>query len=372
MRALHFLTWHQGDRLETAPALEIHYYLKDDLHSIDAALLHKCEGEALSAFLYIAERLGFDVVLEATVATEGGYRQIWKFVKNPKNLGVTTVLATTLIGGATVATSLLNTLVTAAVTIWVAPAKPDAALEALQAELLRKSIEEKALEIKAKTLAYEDALEQRSQKKTPQQPQDPAVDSGAPTDRQAEPQPSLQTDLRVVTRRTNFYKSLLPYSRVTGIGYGWIAPGDETLSEHRYVDRREFIDFIRPVEQVEPRIVPDAIIQLVAPVLRDSELKWRGIFEGSSIAFDMKDNDFKAGVLRKGVQFQNGDAITCLLHVKFKVNEVGEKVVAGHEVYTVHQLMRGNEARRALANKKVAEIQEPQAQLSLNLNYNAE
>jgi len=358
--------------LETAPALEIHYYLKDDLHSIDAVLLNKCEAEALSAFLYIADRLGFDVVLEATVGTEGGYRQIWRFVKNPKNLGVTTVLATTLIGGATVATSLLNTLVTAAVTIWVAPAKQDAALEALQAELLRKSIEEKALEIKAKTLAYEDALEQRSQKKPPQEPQDSTSSIAAPADGKPESQPGLQTDLRVVTRRTNFYKLLLPYRRVTGIGYGWLAPGDDTLSEHRYVDRKEFIDFIRPVEQIEPRIVPDALIQIVAPVLRNSDLKWRGIFEGSSIAFDMKDNNFKAGVLQKGLQFQNGDAIACLLHVKYKINEVGERVVAGYEVHTVQKLMRGNEVKQLLAIKKVAEIQEPQAQLLLNLNYNTE
>lgn len=355
--------------METAPALEIHYYLTDNLHSIDAALLHKCEGEALSAFLYIAEQLGFDVILEATVATEGGYRQIWKFVKNPKNLGVTTVLATTLIGGATVATSLLNTLVTAAVAIWVAPAKPNADLEALQAELLRKSIEEKALEIKAKTLAYEEALEQRSQKKTPQESEQANGAGDATQDRRSESQLSLQTDLRVVTRRSNFYKLLLPYRRVTGIGYGWIAPSDETLTEHRYVDRREFIDFIRPIETVEPRTVPDAVIQIVAPVLRDSELKWRGIFEDSSVAFDMKDNDFKSGILKKGVQFQNGDAITCLLHIKYKINEVGEKVIAGYEVQTVHQLVRGNEVKRLLALKKVSEIREPQAQLALNLNY---
>lgn len=338
---------------------------------MDAVLLNKCEAEAQSAFLHIAERLGFDVVLEATTATEGGYRQIWKFVRNPKNLGVTTVLATALIGGGTIATSLLSALVTAAVSIWVAPPKPDPVLEALQAELLRKSIEEKSLEIKAKTLAYEQALEQRS-KQSQQEPPPQPTQGGSP--QQAEQKdatpPSLQTDAKVVTRRTNFYKLLLPYHRVTGIGYGWKANDSEPISEHKYIDRAQFIDFIRPVEEIEPRIINDAVVEIVAPVLRSSEMKWKGIFEGASIAFEMKDSDFKAGVLSKGVQFQSGDPIVCLLHVKYKINEVGERVVARYEAKAVYRFVHGDPQRKVTTIKVSKVALNAQIQMPLKLADN--
>lgn len=136
--------------MQDGQLLEFHYYLADGSHSIDAVRLNKLEGEALDVFLYIAGQLGFDVSLEATTPTEGGYRQVWKFVRNPKNAAVTAILASTVVGGATVATSVLNSLVAVAAQIWVAPAKPDPELENLQRELLRKSIEEKELDIEKK------------------------------------------------------------------------------------------------------------------------------------------------------------------------------------------------------------------------------
>ena len=324
--------------MESPALLELHYYLKDASHSLDAVLLNKCESEALGTFLYIADELGFDVVLEATTATEGGYRQILKFVKNPKNAVVTGVIATSLIGGATVATSLLNTLITAVVAIWVAPVKPNPGLEALQEELLRRSIEEKKLDIKLKELGYKAALAERASKQpTPSQsPQEPdrlnpdTVDPSEPI--------RLQMDLRVITRRSNYFKLLQPYGKVTGLGLGWIPPDSNRIVEQKYIPRSQFIDFIRPIEKIEPKEFPHAVIEIVSPVLKSNDMKWRGTYEGESISFAMKDSGFKDDVWRKGVQFQNGDAIDCFLCIEQKINEIGEQVIAGYEVRVVHRL----------------------------------
>ena len=351
--------------MESPALLELHYYLKDESHSIDALLLNKCESEALGAFLYIADELGFDVVLEATTATEGGYRQILKFVKNPKNAVVTGVIATSLIGGATVATSLLNTLITAVVAIWVAPVKPNPGLEALQEELLRRSIEEKKLDIKLKELGYEAALAERASKQsTPSQsPQE--LDQQDPDEIDPNKPVRLQMDLRVITRRSNYFKLLQSYGKVTGLGLGWIPSDSSRIVEQKYIPISQFIDFIRPIERIEPKEFPNAIIEIVSPVLKSNEMKWRGTYEGDSISFSMKDSDFKEDVWRKGVQFQSGDAIDCFLCIEQKINEVGEQVIAGYEVRVVHRLF--NSARAEGAGSKFKEKAAPD-QLRLDLH----
>ena len=311
--------------------LEFHYYLADGSHSIDALRLNKLEAEAIDVFLYISNQLGYDITLEATTATDGGYRQIWRFVRNPKNVAVTAVIASTLVGGATVASSVINTLIAAAVQIWVAPPKADPELEQLQRELLIKSIQEKGLDITRKRQEAESATKNVPDDST----HVPNSDNQSET---TPPKLPLQLDVRVVARRSNYYRLLLAEQKVTGIGLGWNSLSDNQLHEHKFIPRKEFVTYIVPTEASEPEIVPNAFVEIVAPVIRSTDAKWRGVYLGKAISFAMRDADFKSGILLKGVQFQSGDAIDCILRISYKINEVGDEVVSGYEVIGVTKL----------------------------------
>lgn len=342
--------------------LEFHYYLADGLHSIDAVRLNKLEAEALDVFLYIANRLGYDVTLEATTPTEGGYRQVWKFVRNPKNIAVTTVLASTLVGGAGVAASVLNALIAAAAQIWVAPPKADPELDRLQRELLKRSIEEKELDLARKRRENESAK------------QNTEPEPGAPSPAEADPSNDakghpLQLDVRVVARRSNYYKLMLGDSRIVGLGLSWREGISSEPKEQAYIPRKQFVSYIVPSEAAEQEVVPNAFVEIVAPVIMSTKAKWRGDYLGKSISFAMRDPEFKSSILRKGIQFQSGDAIDCILRISYKINEVGENVISGYEVLGVNKLLNsaeGNTGARRINLKYQSKV--PQRQLLLNFS----
>ena len=311
-----------------AQRLEVHYHLKDDAHSMNAFVRNKSEAEALAAFQYMAEQLGFDVLIESTAYTEGGLREVWKFVPKKDRVALAGLIV-----------SLLGVMVN----IWNAPPKPDKELERAQKELLLLTIQEKKLtnekleqeiRIKAPPAAQAVAAEQPAAKAVPA--------PGAP---RATPEPpekvSLQMDLRVRTRRSNFYKALLPYDRVIGVGFGVIPDGAAEPDSEAFVPRASFRDFILHTDKLPSEIVPNAVIEIVAPVIRAGDIQWKGVWRDEMIGFAMGDKVYKEMVLRREVSFQHGNAIECVLEIEKKLDVTGEAKVTGYTVSTVLAKIEG-------------------------------
>ncbi|TOE89607.1 hypothetical protein CGJ33_23485, partial [Vibrio parahaemolyticus] len=59
--------------------LQMHYYLENGSHSMDAIARNKCESEVLAIVQEIAKVLNTQIVIEAEVWKEGGLRDIWAF-----------------------------------------------------------------------------------------------------------------------------------------------------------------------------------------------------------------------------------------------------------------------------------------------------
>lgn len=59
--------------------IELHYYLKDSEHSMDAVLRNRCEAELLAIFQEVASTLGVPVQIDAQALAEGGLREVWKW-----------------------------------------------------------------------------------------------------------------------------------------------------------------------------------------------------------------------------------------------------------------------------------------------------
>lgn len=59
--------------------LQMHYYLENGSHSMDAIARNKCESEVLAIVQEIAKVLNTQIVIEAEAWKEGGLRDIWAF-----------------------------------------------------------------------------------------------------------------------------------------------------------------------------------------------------------------------------------------------------------------------------------------------------
>ena len=64
---------------------EIHYYLENELHSMDAFVKNKAEFELLKIFSEISNSLDLDLTFEIEALKEGGIREFIKVLKKKKN-----------------------------------------------------------------------------------------------------------------------------------------------------------------------------------------------------------------------------------------------------------------------------------------------
>lgn len=286
----------------TEERLELHYHLVNDAHSMDARVRNKCEAELLALIQHVAEELGVDVVLESSAFTEGGLREVLKFLMDPKN------------SSALVMGGMVLVLVQIVISILALPST-DKEQEALAKELTKLSIEEKRLQI--------EKLRREAGEGKPSQ----AV--------VAEVVSTLNQDYKVVTRRSNFYGQLLPYKKVTAVGFGHIPRGAVISENERMTSRVDFERFIVRVNTL-PELVDDAaFIEIVAPVITGGNLHWKGIYQGEPISFAMRDSNYKRDVSNRTVSFQHGDFIFCFLHTQRKLDPTGEVLITGRYVSLV-------------------------------------
>lgn len=325
----------------TDPSLQLHYYLQDDAHEMNAFIRNKCEAELLAAFQYFAEQLGVDVIIESSAYEEGGLKEVLKFAFKPEH-GYTNLMAA------------LTLLIGSFIQVWNAPPKPNKELEAINLDIAKETLEEKRLANEKARRELEKAGSERERAPAPATPASAgkrASASGAPnigfmTEFPAElltvtqdrtinkkAMAYLSVEPRFNVRRSNFYKTLLPYDKVTAFGMGVKvakASPDEVV-----VNKRDFNKYVLTTDRLEPVVVEEAVIHITAPVIDGSNVKWKGILEGEPINFAMKDAAFKNMVVRREVSFQNGNAIRCRLLVERKLDEVGEVEITNRTVEVV-------------------------------------
>ncbi|WP_175701387.1 hypothetical protein [Burkholderia ambifaria] len=340
--------------MDNIPRLEVHYYLQDESHAIDAIVRNRCEAEFLAAVSYITQSLGIELRFEATVPAEGGFRDIWRIVLAKAGHP--------LVGPVFI--PLVSLILTQAVNIWNAPPKPNPELEKQQLEINRLTIEHWKLENQHSQLEVQKL--ERESASTLKQPEQPSAKGAATTVIPASPpaqiseRPAssagaahssasahsdgkplqLQTAAKVVTRRSNFYKHLLAYDRVTAVGFRAI-PVDEPGRGEAVIERSQFNTFILQTNVLEPD-VREALIEIVSPVISEGDVKWKGRQNGEVITFSMNDRAFKRQVFRNEVSFQHGDSIRCVLEIDRKLDEAGTERIVGYRVTTVLDKIDGS------------------------------
>ena len=318
--------------------LEVHYHLKNHRHSMDAIVRNRCEAEFLAAMKCITEKLGAQLVFEATVPTEGGFRDKWKVI-----WGSETTRNAVIIAGI----GLLGQLINCAVNVYNAPPKPNPVLEQQQKEINDLAIEKAKLE--NTKLRHEVQALASPQTVTASAPVNVPPIQRADADTNSHPpgfvskKLSLQTDWKVRKLRSEFYKRLISYDKVEAVGFSW-RESDVADEDQHLVPRNEFVNFVLATDKLESETT-EAVIEIYSPVITESDLKWKGRYKDKIISFTMEDKTFRSTVMNRGTFFGHGDYITCVLETDKKLDDAGEPQVAGYRVTTVIAMGAGADAK---------------------------
>lgn len=280
--------------------IELHYWLKNQSHSMDAFVQNKCEHELLSIIDEIARKFNSKVIIETEPFGEGGLRRWFTVVSGiENNKGIIT---TTLIIGfaAAIFVAPITTSITEITKTFIERLFDDDELKALTKEKLKIEIENLKLDTEIK-------IQQLSESKT------------------------------VTKRRSNFYLALKTYPKTDKVSFSIENHEKQRIHEEVVVQRSDFDEYILFSEDLEPITDENAVIEIISPILKKGNYKWRGIYKDKVLFFNMKSNEFKTLVQTGKIEFKNGSTINCVLEINRKMNSDGEEVITGYDIVSVNK-----------------------------------
>lgn len=308
--------------------IELHYWLNDNSHTMEAHIFNKCEYEFLGIANELSKALRLSVEIEVEPLGEGGIRAWFKFKKKTKDalkIAVLIFLLTDILG---------------------APLKTT--LEYLTKEVLERIFEDP--EIKR--------LEQ--EKKRAELELDIAK-AKAETE-------LLCRDIdenKIKKKRSNYYETASQSQKIERISVIATDADKDFDFIKKDILATDFQQFIMTSDDVEPDFDENAIIEIISPVLKKGKYPWVGIYNGEVIQFKMKSNEFKGMVLSGKVPFKNGSSITCLLVTNKKIDNEGEIKVTGHEVNEVYNFFENDTPIETPEGKRKRQKREEEDMLSL-------
>lgn len=270
--------------IEKSNRLQLHYYFKDNSHTIDSILRNECEKEILYIFKEISETLRLELNLETLPVEEGGFKEAWNFLG--KNSAQITLMVSI-----------------AAIVISRFPAE-NKELTKLQIENLKLDNEIKKKELEKLNLDFIQGEHDINEKTI--------IDSVA----------LVNKNYKVAWRKSNLYKKLNDYHKVDSVEI-LRHKGDEPIGNPRNIPRLEFSKFILKTDELPPKNLENEIIDVISPAIKRGNFRWKGFYNNEIINFQMNDNNFKMQVLKGGVHFSNKFSIEVLMTQARKINQDG-------------------------------------------------
>jgi hypothetical protein len=308
--------------------LQMHYFFDDqDKHSMNAVIRNESERELLLMFKEVISSMNLDIEIETEALEEGGLKDFYKFVTKKTKIAHVTLLLSVL-------------------AIISSRFPPSPKLHPLQIENLelmneklveereerqQKKIESLKVQLKPDTLMQIRALETSDGKEALRQLVDTIVSE-------------LDSDNKIIWHKSNYYKRLNFYQKIERISTVILDENNRQLEDERTVVKSDFSKFILRSDELPLYIDEEALIELISPVLRKGNYKWKGIYNGEAIPFYMKDDMFKKSVLNKEIEFANGSAIKCVLHQTRRIDESGMIKVIQSNVITVLEIIQNQES----------------------------
>ena len=276
---------------EAVSKIELHYFFADTSHSMNALIRNKCEINLLGILKEISAVLGSRVQIESEAYREGGLTE--RFVLRSKSEFMRSLAA--------------------AVFHYVLPLEVD--IEKVVNEENKEEIKKRTEKLRKEIKYYEKDGENAID-----------MDNAAML---------FGNNLKIIKLKSNFYRQITNCEKVTKLSVQQLKNDDSLLGKPNTISRKKFGTYMLVADTLKPETDEAAVIEIISPVLKVGNYKWKGIYLGSgkTINFSMKDDDFKNEVINQGALFKNGTRIECTLESTRKMSEFGEVTVTG---YTVH------------------------------------
>lgn len=308
-----------------ANTIELHYWLNDGTHAMDAFVQNKCEYEFLGILREIVSVFNADVIIETEPLADGGLIR-WFKIKSKKakqeiKIGVIVGVLVAVI--ATPITASLNEIIR----VVIEKIFEDPELKDLEKESLKLDIEFKKQEIEKNNI--------------------------------------------ITKKRSNFYETLERYPKVAEVSVVVEDNNKNVVFEPKIIQRANYNKFILASNQLESVEVDDAVIEIISPVLKKGNYRWKGVYNDEIVSFKMKSNEFKTLVQSGEIEFKNGSAIKCLLQVERRLNDEGAEQIFGYNILRVNEYFENDTPIETPEGKKYRQKQEAE-KLQTKLDFGFE
>lgn len=310
--------------------VEVHYWFNDSSHLMDAYIQNKCEYELLGILKEISTTFKIKINVETEPFENGGLKRWFRITSHEKTsikIAIVTALLTTII------VTPISTTITKFMEERIIKIFEDSEVKDLEKLKLKLEIEK----LKQETGNNIQTLERNN---------------------------------IINKKKSNFYDLLDKYPKIDQVSFT-LSDKNKNPLQHKTIDRGTFKDFILSSDKLEPEFYDDTIIEIISPVLKKGNYKWKGIYNGESISFRMKSKEFKELVLRGDVQFKNGTSINCSLTVHKIIDNEGLEKIINIDVHRVNHYFESErpiETQEGRTHRKKKELQNQQLSLFTNNN----
>jgi hypothetical protein len=295
--------------VEKLGILQLHYYLAENLHSMDAKTYNKVETEFLKIVEETSKILDISISTEIQALEEGGIKAIYKFWGKKKNKKALKSVMRYFLG-------ILGVVIADVIS-----------------DEIKSNPEYEELKMKKTKLEYEKLkreLKEDSEDKEQVEKNKKLIDSMAIYISEAN---------KIKLSKSKLYDSLQKEKRIEKFSVQELDFNFKPKSKENFVPRKDFEKFIINNIIVDSDYKYDVTLEIISPVLNQSKYSWRALYEDKVILFNLKDDSFKNDIISKGLQFSNGTKLVCELDIKQKINDEGEIVPSKYLVYNVSQII---------------------------------
>lgn len=295
----------------------LHYYLKDKSHSMNAIQLNKAEADFLKITEEISKILDYRVVVESKAKKEGGLESIFTFLSNSENLDYIHNIAMYFSG---VLSSVLGNVIS----------------DKINQNGGNKKLEKEKLQLEIQKLKKE--LAENENVVVLQTEIDHELDDSVLEDKIYR----VLTSKKIERYLSSFYKNIGLEKKVSQLSSQVLDLENRPIGKEKIVLRKDFQTFIKEDEVIEPLDVEQVKLEVVSPVLKNSRLSWKALYDGRVISFSVDDKYFKELILNKGLSFNNGTIIICDLEIKMKIDKNGDVKESTKTAYNVSKIIYPN------------------------------
>lgn len=327
---------------------EVHYYLKDNQHVMDAEILNHCERELLRVLRRLSILFSLDDFrIETEALKEGGIKKTFTIISNNQFLSV--LVAGILIQFFVIASKPLEHIID--------DAFQDKELIFLEKEYLKSGIEKNK---------KQQELDSIPKQKTELDKED--------IRRKLDSKEGKKHKQQINKARSKFYQDLEVEERVLQIGYSFFNQDFDKRKPEQVVERVHFHNFVFCDESLPPIIDEEAKIEIISPVLEaNMSYPWKGRYKGKVHNFRMKSKDFMEEVEEKRMSFQKGSTLLCHLSIDRKFNRKGEEVLKDYNIlhvlkHTVSQFSEYVETDDGKKLRKKKKLDEEQGLINFGEN----